>query len=274
MARGSVDFLAQLRYEAMQGVGLVDPFNRTVWQDELPDELPSSQHTFIFSGPPLASYALAHTDLLTPIGLIQDVQHNAQRQISPIAEMGNFYHRHVPGRWNHSAMINRILSKDANILGACYRWALKLDVSLILPVSALDFAPSSVDSFSLQAVSIDSELLNLPFGIYVVKLTENGDFISASFWERCLVAGYTEAIQSGQVTLMESMQVVMGRKIAARNALPPALFTGYELEEGNDLISDSGGAPVVQANSRPQNGLLDIAPVRPPSLPVSNDFFA
>lgn len=236
------NFIGQLRYNATTGVGQVDPFNQVIWQDELPADMPSGQYTFVFSGPPVADQALGSTDLLTPIGLVQDIQYSAQRQITPVSELGNRYYRHVGGRWNHSATLNRITSKEGNIIGMFYRWAFAQGVRTMLSPTHGDSPLSNKSSQNLHAVAVESDLLNIPFGLYLVELTENLEFISAGYWEKCMIAGYSKTIQSQQATILESVQIVMARSIPAGMKLAVPGLVSYEIPEGNNQVTGSQGS--------------------------------
>lgn len=258
------NLIGQLRYAASTGVRDVRPFDQVVWHDELPSDMPSGQYTFVFSGPPVADQALINSDLLTPIGLVTDIQYNAQRQITPLAELGNRYYRHVGGRWSHSATLNRIVSREGNIIGMFYRWALAQGVSVRLEAGHEDSRISEVAGINLQQVAVESDLLSIPFGLYVVELTENSDFISAAYWEKCMIAGYGKTIQSGQATILESVQLVMARSIPAGMQVSGGTFVGFDLQSGNERVVNNSGVPTAAAPT----------PAAPASSPVRGNPFS
>lgn len=239
----SSDFLNELRYSAIQAAGTMDAFNSVMFSDDLPSEIATTQHTFIFSGPPTMKQGLADGGVdLVPVGLIQDLQLSGQRQIAPIPEIGNRFYRHIPGRVNYSASMSRVLCKSANVIGMMYAWVLNKNIAGGLqqnpnssPTQDLVIQPgnknSGLQSYSLQVPSLDSDLIDIPFGIYAVKLTEEGDVISAAYWERCLIAGYSEATSAGQVMIMEQIQLVMARVMPARNILGVGTGQSFQIKE-------------------------------------------
>jgi hypothetical protein len=226
MAR--LSFFDQLRYQAAKSVGDIDAFNKVIFKDELPHELVRPEFTAIFSGPPIASYALSseNTHLITPLGLVQDIQDNSQRPNMPVAEMGNLTYRYVPGRFQHSASLSRVKSQAGNLLGMLYRWMLISSPSLrVDPTQYQPVDDYTGDGVSLQVVDLDSDLLRTPFGLYVVELTENGDPISAEFWEKCQVSGASRQRSNGQVIVMDMLQIVMTRKVSAKNLISTGTFS-------------------------------------------------
>lgn len=244
-------FLDVLRYQAAQSHLDVDAFNKVIYEDVLPCEVPSPAHTFIFSGPPVASYAMQNPHLLTPIGLVQDVQYGFQRPMAPLPELGNKYQRFAGGRWNHSVNLSRVMSMQANIIGMLYAWVIKGDGF----VQSFIVHPSGEQASNLQMVTVDSEITNIPFGLYKVKTTEDGRPVSAVFWERAMIAGGSEAEQAGQAYIMESLQLVFSRSVPVPTILatPGNSTTTAEAPAPNpstlppppDQLTSSAGAPTL-----------------------------
>lgn len=237
----SSGLLEDLRYKAFQRAGGPNSaFDQVVWKDELPSELPTTPHTFLFSGPPL--HTLADADTLTPIGMVQDVTYNAQRQIAQIAELGNRYYRIVGGRWNHAVSIQRIMSKQANLVGALYRWHLRKikngDGSLLFDPTAdqpelEDEGTDQKQLLSFQAMSLDSDLLNIPLGLFLVHLTEQGEQIAAEYWEHAMIVQFGKAIPVGQVTVTESCQLLFSRAVPMKQIVSPYSATDFTLSSGS-----------------------------------------
>lgn len=204
-----------MRYLASLGLDSQNPFSKVIHNDDLPRDMASPMHTFVFSGPP--TYGLAEQNQATqlrPVGLVQDLQYSGQKQISPVPELGNRFMRHVPGRPSHSATLSRLISKSANLAGMLYQWYIPENNGSLFAAGNHKQPLSEVPAFqksSLQVVTLDSDIFDIPFGLLVVKMTEDGRPISANYWERCLVAGVSETISSGQVVIMENVQIVFSR---------------------------------------------------------------
>jgi hypothetical protein len=276
------ELLKSLRYAAATSVSGdtgVNAFEKVIFSDDLPGEIASTQYTFVFSGPPTMDQGTANQGVdLTPVGLVQDLQLAGQRQIAPIAELGNRFYRHVAGRTNHSASMSRVVSKTANVIGMMYAWLLKGNPVFHQPPTA--HQPPLLDKdgnelqYSLHVPSLDSDLLDIPFGLYVVKLTENGDLISAAYWERCLIAGYTEMVQSGQVMVMEQIQLVMSRVLPAPNLIGPLNEHSYQIGgafKGSGSVNPSAQGSIFAAGSNepltslsvvPPDSLLNLTPAQ------------
>lgn len=202
-------FWESLRYDSKQSYPDVAPFSDAVWKDELPLEYPTGQFTFLFAGPPKYALMKQNAKLLTPLGLVQDISYQAQRQLAPIPEIGNRYFRHIGGRWSHMANITRIMSLEGNLAGMLYRWVERQNDQYVVKAT-----PEQSDRRK-HIVTVESDMLNMPFGILVVRGNELGQAVSATYWEKCMIASMGEQISSGQVIITESVQIVMARTVAA-----------------------------------------------------------
>lgn len=236
------DFLKEMRYRS-QGLSSQNPFDQAIYHDDLPHEMASPMHTFVYSGPPLYKMVESNNGLLSPVGLVQDLQYSGQKQISPAPELGNRFMRHAPGRPSHSATITRLLSKSANLAGMLYRWYLKSQGDNFFVPGNIHQPNSEVAEDlggSFQIVTLDSDIFDIPFGLLVVRMTENGEHISANYWERCLVAGMSETISAGQVVIMENIQLVFSQN---RPADPRVV--NYSSTRGSSRISEgrTGSSP-------------------------------
>lgn len=206
------NFLNRLRYESMRSLSDADPFNRAVWKDELPQELAQPGYTFLFSGPPTVPAALELQNFITPIGMITSVNPTSSRQLQGIKELGNRYSRYVGGPFQHAVSLNRVLGRDANLVGMLYRWAYNLD-------SRYHSDPAAGQYTYRQMVGLDSDLMNVPFGLYLVMMTENLEPISAEYWERCMIGQYAKPISSDQIIIMEFCQIAFSRIVPMKNML-------------------------------------------------------
>lgn len=256
MANLSPDFVNLLRYRAARSIDgsgageAPDPYNRSIWRDDLPGEIAQSQYTFVFSGPPLLAEARKDARKLTPVGLLQGMQMGTQRQMTPIPELGNKRIRHVGGRNNHSITLTRVLSRSGNLLGMLYRWLLMSDPQFHV-VPNRDQVRMTDDNgreeeLSYHVVTPDSDIIDYPFGLYLVVLTADLLPISAEFYEHCMYAGGGKSIDAGQNVVIESLQIVCGKIVpASPTIMPTAQVQAFSIEPGNGVDENIGGAPVL-----------------------------
>lgn len=244
MAVLAPDLVNLLRYRAARSIDgsgagdAPDPYERAIWRDDLPGEIAQSQFTFVFSGPPLLSEARKDYRRLTPIGLLQGIQMGTQRQLTPIPELGNKSIKHVGGRNNHSVTLTRVLSRSGNLLGMLYRWLLMQDPAFhVVPnrdqIKVIDDSGREED-LSYHLVTPDSDVVDYPFGLYLVLLTADLQPISAEFYEHCMYAGGGKSADAGQNVVIESLQIVC-RKIvpASPTIMPLSAAQTFSLREGN-----------------------------------------
>lgn len=184
-----------------------------VFNNDQAGEILSASFTYIMSGPPLKSMAEQNPDLLTPIGLLNNVTESGQRPSVSLTEFGANYRQPVAGAPSYNATLQRVTSYSANLLGMLYRWAVNLSVT------AYSFPPNADQSGgdpdtrkSLQLVTFSSDILDVPFGIYICKATEDGRFISGVYWEGCLVLGKGSAVPAGEAVILESVQIAYTRE--------------------------------------------------------------
>jgi hypothetical protein len=243
------DPFAQFRYNAFRDVrnDVADSFNQAVYHDDLPGEIASPIHTFLMSGPPNAATILEQPDgidMLTPIGLLQDVSVSAQRTLTPATELGVKYHRPIPGRFVHSVNIQRVLSWSANLVGMLYRWAVNN------PEIQYAFAPHEGQSthlanvrVSLQLVGLESDLIELPFGLYLVDMTESAEFISSTYLERCMIGGYSKGANVNGTFTLENVSCMYMRPVPMKNVLNLPVKETFTF--ATDPGTDNLGLPVL-----------------------------
>lgn len=231
------NFLNQLRYDAMRSISDANPFEKAVWKDELPQELAQPGYTFLFSGPPTVPAALELQKFITPIGMITSVNPTSSRQLQGIKELGNRYTRYVGGAFQHAVTLNRVLGRDANLVGMLYRWAYNLD-------SKYHSDPAGGQWTYRQMVGLDSDLLNVPFGLYLVMMTENLEPISAEYWERCMIGQHAKPISTDQIIIMEYCQIAFSRIVPMKNmVIAVGGEQAFNVGANNDAIDSPTQGP-------------------------------
>jgi hypothetical protein len=199
-----------------------DAFQQAVYADEFAGDLVSPSHTLLLSGPPLFRLAVTFREMLTPIGMLQSAEHSSQRNVVTVTEFGAAAPRHFPGRMQHSVTLQRIVGSQGNMLGLLYRWLIEYHKSGAYNVAPL--LPLNQRGKPLHATTA-SEMVDVPFGLYLVEFTETGNYIASYYWERCVLQGHARSFNANNPTVLENVQLVFGREVAAPNLLQLADLT-------------------------------------------------
>jgi hypothetical protein len=146
-----------------------------------------------------------------PIGLISGFVETNQRPSMAVTEFGANYRQTLSGVASHSLTLQRVIGLYANLVGALYAWLPK-DV-------VFDLEPNVAGAQAGQKVSFTSDLLHVPFGLYVCQTTEALEFISATYYENCLISGRGRAITAGEAVITENVQLAFERDLPAQNLL-------------------------------------------------------
>lgn len=202
-------------YDAFRSVSRdrADSHNAPVFFDDQAGDISSANFTYILSGPPLKYMAEQRPDLLTPIGLLNSVNETGQRPSVSLSEIGSGVRQTAAGAPAYSATLQRVTSYSGNLLGMLYRWA------VVLAETQYSYAPNAKQSGgdpdtgkSLQFMTLNSEIMDVPFGVYIITTTESGAFINAVYWENCLVLGKGRGIPAGEAVILENVQLVYERE--------------------------------------------------------------
>jgi hypothetical protein len=249
----SLDALRHAAYRSVRSQ-TYNAFEQPVFADELPGDLVSPSHTLLVSGPPLARLAVAYREQLTPIGMLQAVEQSSQRSMTTVNEFGAATPRHFPGRMQHAVTLQRVVGSQGNMLGMLYRWLLEYHTGGGYNVAPL--LPTSQRGTPLQATTA-SELIEVPFGLYLVSFNEVGAYIASWYWEKCLLQSHARSLSATNPTVLENVQLVFAREVATPNLLL-ADDTTREIvwpEQAGDPVSQSlPDRPVLRPLPEPPAG--------------------
>lgn len=215
------DTLRKFRYQFARKIGEVDPYHKVLGFDDLPGEFAATEFTVLFSGPPTVTMAKQNQDALTPIGLVQNISYNGQRNVTPIPEMGNKSYRYIPGRVIHSAQIGRILSRQGSLLHACYAWMERFignqNVGIAVPpgddgIQTVD-GVAGPNAVGRHWTTLESDLFNIPTGFLLVVGNANGEVLSKVYWEKCILPDYMFQLDASQTSIIEQVSIRMSRAV-------------------------------------------------------------
>lgn len=212
----SKETLNKFRYAIATQVGDLDPYHKSIGFDDLPGEFAASEFTILFSGPPTVAMAKKNEKLLYPIGLVQDLSYNGQRNITPIPELGNKSYRYVPGRIIHAANIGRLLARESgSILYACYAWLDRLlkDKGGAQVFANLPPQDNEVSGHGRHWLTLDSDVFNIPTGFLLVVGNQDGEILGKVYWEKCVLPDHMLRVSAGETTISEQISLKMARAV-------------------------------------------------------------
>lgn len=141
-----------------------------------------------------------------PIGLIQGMNHQEQKQLQLFYELGSNAPMIIPGMTQGQLSIQRVLLNGLNLLNAIYHG-----------VDRTDLRPDQV----LRSIRD----INIPFDLMMAKYPiEKGDQIAqateTTLFRGCQISSKNESITAGGTVVMENMSVMYTTipKVTFRNA--------------------------------------------------------
>lgn len=186
--------------------------------------LASPDHTFICAGPPLLRLVPYYP--VAPIGLLNGFMETNQRPSMAVTEFGANYRQTLSGVASHSLTLQRVTGLYASLIGALYAWLPK-DV-------VFDLEPNATGGQAGQKVSFTSDLLHVPFGLYMCQTTEGLEFVSATYYENCLLSGRGRSVTAGEAVITENAQITFERDLPAQNLLTKPGTQAYTLPAAAD----------------------------------------
>lgn len=195
----------------------LDAFNSTVQFDEDPNNIGSAETSIVLVGPPVlspqTSYPVPITDLLVPIGAVQQYSLQTGKQTIPFPELGSILKRNVAGVGMYSANFARVLTSHSDLRYSFYAW-LPLFLKLVKKDSNLNLSIFPGENTKKHFVGTESELFRIPFGVCVLSGTGAGETIHAEYLERCLYQGGSKSASAGNPMVVDSASITVTRPIA------------------------------------------------------------
>ena len=219
------ELLQGFLYDVTTNITNMDFFNKVVQFDDDPNNVASSEATYIFSGPPVLSPTGSYKgasggsatilQLLEPLGAVQQFSLQEGKQVIPFRELGSKLQRQAVGYGQYSASMARVLTRYGNLAFGLYAWLYNY-LSLVHKEAnpSLDLALVPGEEGKKHYISPESELFNIPFGLLCVTGSAGGDVISAQYLERCYLQGGGDAKSAGQSLIVENVSILVTRPVA------------------------------------------------------------
>jgi len=221
------DLIKPFLYAASTALENLNFYEQVVESDDDPNNVASSEATFVFSGPPVLkrSYTTYYApdgtqknnpyaakllpSLLKPIGAVQQINVQAGKQIIPFRELGSKLLRQAAGSTQYSGSMSRVLTRQNNLKYAFYRWLFE---GLIGKDDKLNLARVPSDN-NKQFIGLESEVYNIPFGLLILVGSAGGKVIQAEYLEKCHIASDGSSKQVGNTLIVDNVQFTVSRSI-------------------------------------------------------------
>lgn len=230
MANSVQNLLKDYLYDYVGSAANLNFFDKVVQFDDDPNSVASSEATFIFAAPPVMNpqtpFKGSITDLIVPIGAVQQYSLQIGKQIIPFSELGSCLKRHVAGVGMYSASFSKVLTKHSDLKYAFYSWLnpfLKAhyggdtELSLAVLPAAKDTTDTANISIQRQYVGSESELFKIPFGIVAVTGTASGEVVNMTYLERCHYQGGGVGVTAGNTMIVPSASITVTRPLPFAN---------------------------------------------------------
>jgi hypothetical protein len=158
--------------------------------------------TLVLVGP--ARFADVSADNLKAVGMLQSLQVQQQRQVTPAMVLGSSRMFMMPGKAQTSFQMQRLFVKGRNLQRALLRGISVVgdnDVSKSLNPEERAHAEGNPG----MMFNMDSELGLIPFGMAVMFRNKSGMDIGSFYLESCLLSSYSIGLQAGQNLVMEDV---------------------------------------------------------------------
>jgi hypothetical protein len=183
----------------------------------------------IFAGPPrLASIGGALTlgaalsspaaasQIVYPVGIVQNMNLSHNRQFSRIFELGSERSYFISGRTIGQLGLSRVLYHGPSVLRVLYAYYQDLLPSTIVPAVFPNVGASAMPNphdvvlppgFENFYINLASDLFSQPIGLLVVLKDGNQDTYGAFYLEHCVIPNHTFATDAQGVIIQESVAV-------------------------------------------------------------------
>ena len=173
--------------------------------------------TAIYAGPARFAGVAGQGVNLTPIGLVDGLQFGSNSQLARLYEIGSNRAFFTRGKVAHNISFGKILADQKNILAA-----LTAAAHGTHNVELHDEGTGAPGADDTIMMNLDSEYLNVPFGLLLVFKTKGspvggvntkGKILSALYLEYCMFQGYNFSVGASAPVIMENIGVEFDRPI-------------------------------------------------------------
>lgn len=247
MALAIADILKGHMYDTVTSLHDMDFFNKVVQFDEDPNNVASSDSTFIFCGPPILNPPKGYggkantiqtvgengtikelggiAKYLRPIGAVQQYGLQQGRQIVPFPELGSRLKRHANGSGMYNAQMARVLTRTMNLKASLYQWLYDFCLGEHGTTDLLlSLFPSSNDELGTgdarkkfftnnHWIGMESEIFNIPFGLLCITGAADGRFIHMEYLERCYMPTHGIAYSAGNSMIVPNVSIMVTRPV-------------------------------------------------------------
>jgi hypothetical protein len=133
-----------------------------------------------------------------------------------LPEIGSKRKRHIPGPTQYGNSISRLLTNHSDLKSAMYKWMGKVESFKQVTFQRIPGAAEVQGGKSVllkQFSGMESDLMNIPFGLLVVKQTANGTFVGSDFGERCYITNFGQADTSGNPIVIQNANIYINRVV-------------------------------------------------------------
>lgn len=178
--------------------------------------------TILFAGPARFSAVSTEPDRLHAIGLVDSFGFSSSATVQPLYEIGSNRTFFTRGKTQNQLQISAMVADHANLLKAFIQETYEgksqkaKDSNYFLNTGGTKAAGSGELAFNL-----DSEALNVPFGILMVFKTKgeenstslNGKIVGATYLENCMLTNFSLNVQAQSPVIQENVGVMFDRAV-------------------------------------------------------------
>ena len=180
--------------------------------------------TLLFAGPARFSSVANNTNRLHPLGLVDSFSYSTNASVQPLYEIGSNRTFFTRGKTQNQVQFSSMLADQKNLMKALAEemYSEKSHKAIDSPyfVNANGAKAPGAEGSDLW-MNLDSEALNLPFGLLMVFKTKgqegsgdmNGKIIGATYLENCVMTNFQFGLQAQSPVVQENIGVMFDRAV-------------------------------------------------------------
>lgn len=180
--------------------------------------------TLLFAGPARFSAVATNTNRLHPMGLVDSFAYSTNSPVQPLYEIGSNRTFFTRGKTLNQVQLSAMLADQRNLMKAIAQESYRddsqktADGEYFLNTSGTK-APGAEGSDLW--LNLDSEALNVPFGILMVFKTKgqedgtdlHGKIVGATYLENCMLANFNLNVQAQSPVIQENVGIMFDRAV-------------------------------------------------------------
>jgi hypothetical protein len=179
--------------------------------------------TLLYAGPPRFNGVNETGTNLSAIGLVDSFGYSTNASVQPLYEIGSNRTFFTRGKTQSQLQLSAMLADQSSLMKALSQMAYNEETGQdVSDGYTLNTSGGKAPGYGNMFLNLDSEALNIPFGILMVFKTKgdtdgtNGKIIGATYLELCTLTNFQFQVAAQAPVIQENVGIIFDRAVPVK----------------------------------------------------------